>query len=58
VLAELLGRFEDGLELPSAERVFAALASEIPAFAGLDYARVGVQGAPLADAAASSPGSR
>ena len=58
VLAELLGRFEDGLELPSAERVFAALASEIPAFAGLDYARVGAQGAPLADAAASSPGSR
>jgi NADH-quinone oxidoreductase subunit G len=58
VLSELLGRFEEGLQLPSAERVFAALASEVPSFAGLDYASVGALGVPLADAAAMSAGSR
>jgi NADH-quinone oxidoreductase subunit G len=47
-LAELLGRFEEGLDLPSAERVFAALAAEVAAFGGLDYATVGAQGALLA----------
>jgi NADH-quinone oxidoreductase subunit G len=48
VLSELLGRFEDGVELPSAEQVFATLASEVAAFRGLDYATVGSHGAPLA----------
>jgi predicted molibdopterin-dependent oxidoreductase YjgC len=47
VLAELLGQLEPGLELPDAERVFAALASEIAAFRGLDYATIGSHGAPL-----------
>jgi predicted molibdopterin-dependent oxidoreductase YjgC len=58
VLGELLGRFEDGLELPSAERVFAALAGEVAPFAGLDYATIGTQGVPLADAGADRAGSR
>jgi len=49
VLAELLGRFEEGVALPSAEGVFAALASEVAAFRGLDYATIGSHGAVLAD---------
>jgi NADH-quinone oxidoreductase subunit G len=48
VLAELLGRLEAGLVLPSAERVFAALAGEQPTFAGLDYATIGSHGAAAA----------
>jgi hypothetical protein len=48
VLAELLGRFEDGPTLPSAEAAFAALAGEVAAFRGLDYTVVGSHGAPLA----------
>jgi NADH-quinone oxidoreductase subunit G len=48
VLADLLGRLEDEIALPSAEAAFAALAGEIAAFRGLDYAVVGSHGAPLA----------
>ncbi|HWP64451.1 MAG TPA: molybdopterin-dependent oxidoreductase [Candidatus Limnocylindria bacterium] len=58
VLAELLGRFEEGLELPSAARVFAAIASEAAAFAGLDYARLGAHGVPLGAADQVAAGSR
>jgi hypothetical protein len=48
VLADLLGRFEDGFALPSAEAAFVALAGEVAAFRGLDYAVLGSHGAPLA----------
>jgi predicted molibdopterin-dependent oxidoreductase YjgC len=51
VVCELLARFEPGLALPSAERVFAALGGETPAFAGLDYDSLGDQGTPAASAA-------
>jgi NADH-quinone oxidoreductase subunit G len=39
----------------SAEGVFKEVAKEVPEFAGLDYGRLGLQGAPLAAAGAAAP---
>ena len=39
----------------SAEGVFRELVKEVPEFAGLDYGRIGLQGAPLSPAKAAAP---
>jgi NADH-quinone oxidoreductase subunit G len=46
VLVELLGRFEAGVTLAAPAGVFAALTSEVPQLAGLDYAGIGADGTP------------
>ncbi|MET0153023.1 MAG: molybdopterin-dependent oxidoreductase [Candidatus Binatia bacterium] len=50
LLADLGRALGDSRPWPSAETVFDALSSEIEAFSGLDYARLGVLGAPASHA--------
>jgi formate dehydrogenase major subunit/formate dehydrogenase alpha subunit len=44
VLADLLARLEPGTAIGSAAQSFSAMAAEVPALAGVDFARIGGQG--------------
>jgi NADH-quinone oxidoreductase subunit G len=50
VLADLLGAMGESAEYFQAHEVFAALASSVPAFAGLSYDTLGLRGLPVIDA--------
>jgi len=56
VLRDLLARYEPQWGEASAATVFALLAATVPAFAGLDFATLSANGAPLAVAGRPGPG--